>query len=104
MGHLAESMDASVGSARSVDARRCPGFRAGAVSAGIKGDTPDLALVVCDVPAAVAGVFTTNKIQAAPVKLDRDRVATGVYIYKITAASSATDEVVQSYGKVVLVN
>ena len=35
---------------------------------------------------------------------DGDRVATGVYIYKVTAASSAFDETVKSYGKVVVIN
>ena len=55
------------------------GFRAGVVAAEIKrkGRT-DLALLVSDRPAAVAGVFTTNRIQGATVKLDRERLAGGV--------------------------
>src|SRR5437588_4483376 len=36
-----------------------------------KGQKRDLALIVSDVPAAVAGVFTTNQVCAAPVKLSR---------------------------------
>src|SRR5467141_5112671 len=39
-----------------------------------KGQKRDLALIVSDVPAAVAGMFTTNQIRAAPVKVSR-RVA-----------------------------
>jgi glutamate N-acetyltransferase/amino-acid N-acetyltransferase len=39
-----------------------------------KGQKRDLALIVSDVPAAVAGMFTTNQICAAPVKVSR-RVA-----------------------------
>ncbi len=35
---------------------------------------------------------------------DGDRVATGVYIYKVTAFSMNTDDVIESFGKVVVVN
>jgi len=35
---------------------------------------------------------------------DGDRVATGVYIYKVTAYAMETDEVAESFGKVVVVN
>src|SRR6266849_8419371 len=34
-----------------------------------KGQKRDLALIVSDVPAAVAGMFTTNQVCAAPVKI-----------------------------------
>lgn len=47
------------------------GFRAAGVHAGIKSDPakPDMALVVSDEPETrVAGMFTTNRVQAAPVK------------------------------------
>jgi len=40
-----------------------------------KGHKRDLALIVSDVPAAVAGVFTTNQICAAPVKVSRRAAA-----------------------------
>jgi glutamate N-acetyltransferase/amino-acid N-acetyltransferase len=40
-----------------------------------KGQKRDLALIVSDVPAAVAGVFTTNQICAAPVKVSRSAAA-----------------------------
>jgi acetylglutamate kinase len=45
------------------------GFRFGSTSAGIKpGSTKrDLALIVSDVPCSAAGVFTVNKLCAAPV-------------------------------------
>ena len=42
--------------------------------AGIKKSSPDLAVIVSDRPAAAAGVFTTNRIQAAPVRLCRARL------------------------------
>ncbi len=54
------------------------GFRASGVCAGLKASAPDLALLVSGAPAAVAGVFTTNAMQAAPVRLCRDVVAGGM--------------------------
>ena len=54
------------------------GFRAAGVSAGIKPSGGlDLALVVSDGPAAAAGVFTTNRVAAAPVIVSMARVAGG---------------------------
>jgi len=54
------------------------GFRACGVAAGIKHkDRKDLALVVADAPAAVAAVYTTNKVAAAPVQIDRERTRSG---------------------------
>jgi len=51
---------------------------AGAVSAGIKKrDRKDLALIFSEVPACAAGVFTRNRVPAAPVLLDRERIARG---------------------------
>jgi acetylglutamate kinase len=45
------------------------GFRFGATRAGIKPSSPkrDLALIVSDVPCSAAGVFTVNRMRAAPV-------------------------------------
>jgi len=54
------------------------GFRACGVAAGIKyKDRRDMALLVADSPAAVAAVYTTNKVAAAPVQVDRERTVTG---------------------------
>lgn len=48
------------------------GFRYSAVYAGIrKVNKPDLALIVSDPPAQAAAVFTTNRVQAAPVVVAR---------------------------------
>ncbi|MGQ9688722.1 MAG: bifunctional glutamate N-acetyltransferase/amino-acid acetyltransferase ArgJ [Desulfobaccales bacterium] len=55
-----------------------PGFQAAAAAAGIKKHGGlDLALIVADNPAAVAGVFTRNRVKAAPVLLCRRRVGSG---------------------------
>jgi len=51
------------------------GFAAAGISAGIKrSGKKDLALVVSDRPAACAGVFTTNQVKAAPVRIDQEVV------------------------------
>jgi glutamate N-acetyltransferase/amino-acid N-acetyltransferase len=51
------------------------GFRASGVSAGIKATGLDLALLVSDRPASAAAVFTTNRVQAAPVVISREHLA-----------------------------
>src|SRR5512142_3030454 len=63
------------------------GFRAAGVFCDIKrlgtgkgsekGNKRDLALIVSDAPATVAGTFTTNQVCAAPVKLCIQRVKRG---------------------------
>ena len=54
------------------------GFRAAGVAAGIKPAGLDLALVVNDGPSdAVAAVFTTNRVKAAPVIWSQQAVADG---------------------------
>jgi len=55
-----------------------PGFQAAGIAAGIKEDgRKDLALLYSEVPAKVAGVFTTNVFKAAPVLLDMERIKGG---------------------------
>jgi glutamate N-acetyltransferase / amino-acid N-acetyltransferase len=56
------------------------GFTAGAVHAGIKYPDPkrlDIGIVFSKVPAVVAAIFTDNKVKAAPVLLDMERVKKG---------------------------
>lgn len=56
----------------------CQGFKAAGICAGIKKkNVKDLGLIVSDVPATVAGVFTKNRIKAAPVVLDMERIKSG---------------------------
>lgn len=54
-----------------------PGFRAAGVRAGIKTKGLDVALIVSDVPAAIAGVFTRSTVIGAPVELSRAKVRRG---------------------------
>ncbi|MGM0404134.1 MAG: bifunctional ornithine acetyltransferase/N-acetylglutamate synthase, partial [Thermodesulfobacteriota bacterium] len=52
------------------------GFRAAGIASGIKKNGKmDLGLVICDKPAAAAGVFTKNRVKAACVLLDQKRLA-----------------------------
>ncbi len=54
------------------------GFSAAAVKAGIRyPDKLDLGLIFSQVPAITAGTFTTNKVKAAPVILDIERLRQG---------------------------
>src|ERR1043165_9158580 len=64
------------------------GFRAGAVFCDIKrlgtgkgsnkGKKRDLTIIMSEVPATVAGMFTTNQICAAPVKVCAKNVKGGI--------------------------
>ncbi len=54
------------------------GFKACGMSCGIKKNgKKDLALIVSDAPVSAAGVFTTNKVKAAPVLVSIARVKNG---------------------------
>ncbi|MFP3153034.1 bifunctional glutamate N-acetyltransferase/amino-acid acetyltransferase ArgJ [Lachnospiraceae bacterium ZAX-1] len=56
------------------------GFCAAYTAAGIKyQDRNDMALLYSEEPAVVAGTFTTNVVQAAPVLWDKQIVASGAY-------------------------
>lgn len=55
------------------------GFRACGVEAGIKyTGRKDIAMLVADHPCSVAALYTTNKVAAAPVRVDRERTKSGV--------------------------
>jgi glutamate N-acetyltransferase/amino-acid N-acetyltransferase len=57
----------------------CPGFLTAGVACGLKkNNQKDLGLIYSETPADVAGVFTRNLVQAAPVLLDRQRITAGV--------------------------
>jgi len=74
------------------------GWRAGNVYSGLKtygAGKLDLGLLVSDVPAAAAGVFTTNVVRAAPVLLDEEVVGRGLaqaIIYNAGIANACTGE------------
>ena len=55
------------------------GFRAAGMHCGIRKNTSkkDIALIVADAPCAAAGVYTQNKVYAAPVGVTRAHLASG---------------------------
>lgn len=53
------------------------GFVAAGVHAGLKRKRKDVALIVSETPAVVAGTFTTNQVKAAPVLLTAEHVKAG---------------------------
>ena len=55
-----------------------PGFKAAAIACGLRSDgREDLALIAADEPADAAGMFTTNRVFAAPVGVARANIAGG---------------------------
>ncbi|MBT4496765.1 MAG: hypothetical protein HOC74_03545, partial [Gemmatimonadetes bacterium] len=63
--------DGSVATAR--------GFKAAGVRAGVKpgSDKEDIALVYSERAASGAAVYTTNRVYAAPIDVDRDHLGNG---------------------------
>jgi glutamate N-acetyltransferase/amino-acid N-acetyltransferase len=57
----------------------CPGFKAAGIASGLKKKgQKDLGLIYSQVPANVAGLFTENRVKAAPVLLDMELMKSGV--------------------------
>jgi glutamate N-acetyltransferase/amino-acid N-acetyltransferase len=55
------------------------GFLAGGIACGLKkSQKADLALIYSEVPAQAAGLFTTNRVQAAPVHLSKKHLKNGM--------------------------
>lgn len=66
-----------------------PGFRFAGLPAGIKkSGAPDVALLVADEVIPCAGVFTTNRIVAAPVTLSRDTLMRGGHTIRAVVVNS----------------
>ncbi|MCP4683084.1 MAG: bifunctional glutamate N-acetyltransferase/amino-acid acetyltransferase ArgJ [Desulfobacterales bacterium] len=54
------------------------GFKASAIKAGLKKNNAlDMALIFSETESVAAGVFTSNKVKAAPVLLSRDHILNG---------------------------
>ncbi|MEN9307305.1 MAG: arginine biosynthesis bifunctional protein argj [Fibrobacterota bacterium] len=75
------------------------GFRAALHTCGIKvSGTPDLALLVSDIPARWDAVFTTNAVAAAPVLFGRERLAQGLTLSAILVNSGNANAVTGAQG------
>ena len=69
-----------------------PGFQATGVACGIKKDRNlDLALITSDRPCAAAAVFTTNRVQAAPVLYDKNLIGAGHTIQAVLINSGCAN-------------
>jgi glutamate N-acetyltransferase/amino-acid N-acetyltransferase len=75
--HMFKQIDGSICAPRGFKAAAvfCDIKRIGTGKGSEKGAKRDLALIVSDVPAAVAGMFTTNQVCAAPVKVSAKHAA-----------------------------
>ncbi len=90
MEQLPPLLDAPLKTAPEVEGR-VAGFAGAAAAAGLRKDgRVDLALIAADKPVPVAGVFTTNKLPAAPVQVCRKHVASG-YARAILANSGGAN-------------
>ena len=67
------------------------GFRFSGLHCGIKSDRArkDLAVILSDVPGAAAGVFTQNRVCAAPVQVSRKRVPSAATVGVVLNAGNA---------------
>ncbi len=56
------------------------GFKGAGAHCGIKtkAGVPDIGIIFSDTPASAAGVFTTNQIKAAPVRVSREHIRSGI--------------------------
>ena len=72
------------------DIYQCPGFRAAGAVAGIKKKTDnDLGVILSEVPATAAGVFTRNRVKAAPVLVTQRHLKDGTCRAIIANAGNA---------------
>ncbi|MDR1568066.1 MAG: bifunctional glutamate N-acetyltransferase/amino-acid acetyltransferase ArgJ [Streptococcaceae bacterium] len=74
------------------------GFYADATHAKLKHKKRDLGVIFSETPASCAGVFTTNQIQAAPVKLDQE-VIKGSLLQAIIVNSGNANAVTGEQGE-----
>lgn len=53
------------------------GFKCGSIHSGVKKRKKDLMLIYSEIPAVASGVFTQNKVKAAPVVLSQKKIMNG---------------------------
>jgi glutamate N-acetyltransferase/amino-acid N-acetyltransferase len=78
-----------------------PGFKSAGVHCDVRDKADgrlDLALLVSDEPATVAGVFTRNRMAAAPVRLGRELLASGHPCRAVVANSGNANACTGEYG------
>ncbi|GLX70901.1 bifunctional ornithine acetyltransferase/N-acetylglutamate synthase [Paenibacillus glycanilyticus] len=76
------------------------GFKAGGLHCGLKKTTRhDLGAIVCEVPAAAAGVYTTNVFQAAPIKVTRESIDSDGFLRAVIVNSGNANAVTGKQGE-----
>ncbi|WP_042170000.1 bifunctional ornithine acetyltransferase/N-acetylglutamate synthase [Paenibacillus gorillae] len=76
------------------------GFTAGGLHCGLKKSTRhDLGAIVCEVPAAAAGVYTTNVFQAAPLKVTRESIGSDGKLRAVLVNSGNANAVTGKQGE-----
>src|SRR5438093_3949023 len=66
-----------------------PGFRAAATACGLKpSGNLDVALIAAEAPCSAAGVFTTNRVKAAPVLYDQEVLAANAAAIRTVIANA----------------
>src|SRR5437763_10007281 len=71
------------------------GFRSGVKNLGIRDDTLDFAVIVSDVPASAAAMFTQSRFCGAAIVVGREHVANGqlqAFVINSKNANVATGE------------
>lgn len=74
------------------------GYKAAGIHCGIKKSKKDLALIVSDYPATAAGVFTLNKVQAAPVAVSKKHLQESDYFNAIIVNSGNANACTGDHG------
>jgi glutamate N-acetyltransferase/amino-acid N-acetyltransferase len=65
------------------------GFRFGAAKAGLKvSGRDDFALIVADGPASAAAAFTSNRVSAAPLQVDKEHLAASGGLVRVVAINA----------------
>lgn len=76
------------------------GFTAGGLHCGLKKTTRhDLGAIVCEVPAAAAGVYTTNRFQAAPLQVTRESIGSDGMLRAVIVNSGNANAVTGKQGE-----
>jgi len=66
-----------------------PGYKFNAIECGIKYQNRlDYALIFTETPSVAAGVFTTNKVNAAPVKISKSRITENIQAILINSTNA----------------
>ncbi|WP_432418798.1 bifunctional ornithine acetyltransferase/N-acetylglutamate synthase [Cytobacillus spongiae] len=67
------------------------GFKAAGIHAGLRYSKKDLGIIISDVPANSAAVFTTNQFQAAPLKVTQESLKEGGVLQAVVVNSACAN-------------